>query len=125
SLAQSLRQESLAQISFYGPNGQLLGSTLAEPRALSSVQAAAVYRAQETGSLILPLQEQDINYNEIHSVWTLRNRQPEGVVGVALASSFLLQATQFTRTNALLLTSAAAVLVMLMGVMIARGITRP
>lgn len=124
-LADTLRQESLGQISIYDASGQLLGSTLAQPRPLTSLQAAAVFRSQESGSLVLPIQEDSISYNEINSVWQVRNGQPEGVVGVALASNFLLQATQFTRNNALLLTSASSVLVVLVGLWLAGSITRP
>lgn len=125
TLADTLRQESLGQISFYDANGQLLASTLGQPRSLSPVQAAAVFSSQESGSLILPIQDGSISYSEINSVWTVRNGQPEGVLGVALASNFLLQATQFTRNNTLLLTSASSVLVVLVGLWVAGSITRP
>lgn len=125
SLAASLREESLAQVSFYAQDGRLLASTLAVPRALTSVQAQALFRSQELGSLILPLEEDNITYNELNSVWEVRNGQEAGIVGVSLATNFLLQATQFTRTNVLLLTSASVVLVILVGLWVAGRITRP
>lgn len=125
SLAAALREESLAQVSFYRADGQVLASTLSQPRSLSSVQAGVVLSSQETGSLILPLQDGSVTYNEIQSVWTVRTGQAEGILGVSLATNFLVQATQFTRSNALLLTSATAVLVMLVGLWVAGRITGP
>lgn len=125
SLAASQREESLAQVSFYAADGQVLASTLSQPRPLTSVQASVIFSSQETGSLILPLQDGSVSYNEIHTVWTVRGNQAEGILGVSLATNFLVQATQFTRTNALLLTSASAALVMLVGLWVAGRITLP
>ncbi len=124
-LAGALREESLAQVSFYAADGQVLASTLTVPRPLTSVQAEAVFSSQQTGSLVTPLSDSGVSYNEIQSVWWVRNTQTQGVLGVSLATNFLLQATQFTRNNALLLTSASAVLVMLVGLWVAGRITQP
>jgi putative nucleotidyltransferase with HDIG domain len=125
SLAAALREESLAQVSFYAADGQLLASSLAQPRPLSSAQAQAVNRSEESGSLILPLAEERITYNELNSVWAVRDGQPAGIVGVSLATNFLVQATQFSRTNTLILTMASLVLVILVGVWLAGRITEP
>ncbi len=124
SLAGALREESLAQVSFYRLDGQVLASTLAEVRPLTNVQAEVVLSNQTSGSLILPLEDASISYSEIHTVWTVRS-QAEGIVGVSLATNFLLQATQLTRNNALLLTTGSAVLVMLVGLWVAGRITEP
>src|SRR5690606_13041279 len=125
SLAAALREESLAQVSFYSADGQLLASSLAQPRPLSSAQAQAVNRSEDSGSLILPLAEERITYNELNSVWSVRDGQPAGIVGVSLATNFLVQATQFSRTNTLILTMASLVLVILVGVWLAGRITEP
>src|SRR5690606_37264769 len=71
-LADDLRQESLGQISFYRPNGQVLASSLSQPRALTSVQAAEVLDTQASGSLILPLSDSSVSYNELLSAWQVR-----------------------------------------------------
>lgn len=124
SLANALREESLAQVSFYRTDGQVLTSTLAEARPLTNVQAEVVLSNQDSGSLILPLEDASISYSEIHTVWAVRG-QAEGIVGVSLATNFLVQATQLTRNNALLLTTGSAVLVMLVGLWTAGRITEP
>jgi putative nucleotidyltransferase with HDIG domain len=92
---------------------------------LTSQQAADVLANQDSSSLILPIEESGVSYNELIAAWQVRQGQDVGLIGSSLATNFLVQASQFSRSNTLVLTSAALLLVVIVGIAVARRITQP
>ncbi|MEX1247179.1 MAG: HD domain-containing phosphohydrolase [Anaerolineales bacterium] len=131
-VGQSVRQlvntahaETLAQLTLYTLDGHVFASTLAEPSVLDPEESFQVIARQQESSLTRGLRDSDINYNEILSSWQIRRGEDIGLAGVALPTAFLVQASQFTRQNTLLLMGGALLLVVLVGLVIAGGIARP
>ena len=125
SLAAQARAATLAQISFYTIEGEPLSSTLFEARNLPADLAEETLQRQDEASLTRSLQDSGINYNEIISPWEIRAQEDLGLMGVALPTAILVQASQFTRQNTLLLLGAALLLVVLVGMLVAGRIARP
>ncbi|MGH2582547.1 MAG: cache domain-containing protein, partial [Anaerolineales bacterium] len=125
NLASHLREETLAQLSFYSLDGELLASTFGEPRSVSSEESTAIIERQDEASLARVLRDSEIDYNELLSPWEARAGEDLGLLGVALPTNFLVQASQFSRSNTLLLTMLALLLVLVVGVFVARRITYP
>jgi putative nucleotidyltransferase with HDIG domain len=124
-LATEIRLETLAQLSFYTLEGETLVSTFQGDQALDPSQSALILDQQDQGSLARELEDSSINYRELLSAWEVRGGQDIGVVGVALPTSFITNATDTTRTNTLLLMGVAMLLVVLIGVVVAGRITQP
>jgi HD-GYP domain-containing protein (c-di-GMP phosphodiesterase class II) len=125
SLANTVRSETFAHLSFYTLLGQPLASTLQESGAVITEQAQELIDYAGEASLGRTFVDNSINYNEWVSLWQVREGQTMGLIGVSLPTHFLVQASQFTRNNTLLLTSLALLLVVLIGVFVAGRITRP
>jgi HD-GYP domain-containing protein (c-di-GMP phosphodiesterase class II) len=125
SIAAQLRTETLAQLTFYATDGRVLASTLLEPRALTSEQSQQVLVNQDTSSLTLPLSASDVDYNEFLSIWEVRGGQDLGVMGVANASTVLIEASQFTQRNTVLLISLTLLSVVVLGLWLSGRILRP
>ena len=124
-LADRNRAESLAHLTFYGVDGNILASTFVEPIGLTLATAEESLVRQDEANLTRSLQDSGLNYNEIVSPWEIRTGEDLGLVGVALPTAILVQASQFTRQNTLLLLSAAILLVVIVGVFVAGQIARP
>jgi len=124
-LTAQIRAETGGQLSFYSSDGQGLASTFSQSNSLSGAQAQEILVRQNEGSLIRPLEEGGLSYSELLSAWELRGGDDLGVMGVALPTHFIVQASQFTRNNILLLTSSTLFLVALVGLLVARRITGP
>jgi HD-GYP domain-containing protein (c-di-GMP phosphodiesterase class II) len=115
----------LAQLTFYALDGNALATTFGEAQAFTAAAAQEALDRQDEGSLTRTLVDTGINYNEILSPWEIRGGEDLGLVGVALPTTILVQAGQFTRQNTLLLLGATLLLVMLVGFVVAGRIARP
>jgi putative nucleotidyltransferase with HDIG domain len=124
NLAAQLREDTPAHISLYAPDGQVLASTFSQPLALTSDEAAEVF-SSELGSYTRALAVGTAQYNEVRAPWQVRASQPVGILGVALSSTPLVQASQLNRGSAAVLLLAAFFSVVVMGLVIANRITRP
>ncbi len=125
NLANRARTETLAQITFYDDQGNVLASTLIEPGVVNADEAGQLIALKGESSLTRNMADQGISYNEIISPWEVRGRQEIGLLGVALPPQFLVQAGQFTRENTLLLMVVALLLVVVVGLLVANYISRP
>jgi len=124
-LAQLLRQETLAQVTFYSLDGQPLSSTLSEGQTIEAERVQEALARQEEGSLLRSFQDSGIEYNELLAPLEVRAGEDIGLMGVALPTNFLVQTSQVTRTNTLLLMAVALILVVVVGMLVAGRITRP
>lgn len=125
TLVEQIRTETLAQISLYSDDGQLVASTLDDPQPVPVDQAEELAEQHGESSLTRHMDNAGLNYNEVISPWEIRGEQTLGFVGVALPPQFLVQASQFTRENTLLLMVGTLSLVVLLGVLLARQISGP
>ncbi len=135
TLVQQARQNTLAHTTFYDFNGQPLASTFLDPQALflPPESVSTVLAQQDQDSLRRPLSVASIKYSELVGPWEVRefsgsqgrNNNDLGLMGVALAETFLARPSQITRLQIFLLTTTAFLLVIILGVYVANRITRP
>ncbi len=127
TLLPAIKDEALADVTFYGLDGQVLGSTLAggassaaDAIAESGTRSAAAGIAGLRQSRRLGGRDFDILYEE------LRVRDETiGYLSVALPSSFISGATSNTRLVMMAVFGVATVAVLSIGLAIAHGVTRP
>lgn len=125
SLVRELREETLGQLTIYDFSGWPLSSTLRAPRALEIGEAQVVFEQQASGSIKRALTDEGLNYNELLIPFEVRGGQDLGLMGVALPTSLVVQTSSITRNNTFILMSLLLLLVMIVGTVVARRITRP
>jgi class 3 adenylate cyclase/CheY-like chemotaxis protein len=127
-LVRQMRQETLAQITIYGFDGTPLASTLFNPNEtfpLPAVQAFDVLQNQDHDSTLRDLQAASVSYTEILGPWEARWGDDLGILGVALAQSFIVHPSQFTRVQAVIFVALAFIGIIILGILLARRITNP
>ena len=143
SLARQNRQETLAQVSFYRPDGSLLVSTLLDTelvQPLSTTLAQDVLLRQDVESNVrnlttarTPMVDQQIrslfvasgNYSEILSPWEVRGGADLGIMGTSLAENSLMRPTLITRVQTFLIVAAAFLGVIIFGFLLGNQLTQP
>ncbi len=125
SLVRLLREETLGHLTVYDFSGNPLTSTLEEPNAIDSEQAQLIVAQQDQGSWQRRLTEAGHDYSELLTVFEVRSGEDLGLMGVALPTNFLVQTSQVTRGNTIILMSVALLLVIVVGAVVAGRITRP
>jgi adenylate cyclase len=128
TLAREMRRDTLAHTTFYSRDGQVLASTFSafgtRPPLMADLAAQAM-RAPEANSVVAPVTIGSLSYSEILGSWQARNGESLGLLGAALAQSFLIQASQVTRLQIFLLVTGAFILIIVIGLFLAARITRP
>lgn len=128
TLAREMKQEKLADVTFYNFDGQAIGSTIftsTETYPVTSAQIYDVITNQDQSSQTRELTISNVGYTELIGPWEVRGGADLGIMGVSLARSYLVTTSQFTRLQILLLILAAVVLVILVGFYLANLITSP
>ena len=139
TLVRQIRQDTLAHTSIYSLDGTPLASTLlafdTEPNIIEPQLVLDILERQVDSSLTRPINVASINYSEIVGPWqvreivetldTERSNNDLGLIGVALAESFLARPSQITRFQIFLLSAVAFALVIVTGFILANRITRP
>jgi putative nucleotidyltransferase with HDIG domain len=131
SLLQEMRRKTLAHITLYDTEGQVIATTFIDEPTLLSSQASTVIAHQDDGALRRDLEDlRDINvasldYAEILGPWEARYDADLGILGVALVKNFYVSPSLPTRVQIFLLVALALLLVLVMGVNLARYITTP
>ncbi|MEJ2350720.1 MAG: HD domain-containing phosphohydrolase [Anaerolineales bacterium] len=131
SLLEEMRRKTLAQITVYDAEGQVIATTFIDQPTLLPSQASTVIARQDDGALKRDLQNlRDINvanldYAEILGPWEVRYDADLGILGVALVKNFYVSPSLPTRVQIFLLVALALLLVLVMGVNLARYITTP
>ncbi len=130
-LAQEMRAETLAQITLYDLEGNLLTSTFLNPRALETGFAHTILENQETGIGRRDADNQrqllvfDISYQEMIVPWEGRAKADMGLLGISLARNNIVAVSFPTRLQIAVLAGSAFILIILVGVNIANTIARP
>ncbi len=125
ALARQIRSETLAQVSLYTGEGEILATTFFEGTPLAPETTAEV---KTRGSEISFLREVDIDgigYAELLGVWRARGDVDLGVIGTALPESFLIQTSSFTRLQIFAVATLGFLLVIYIGTYVANRITKP
>jgi putative nucleotidyltransferase with HDIG domain len=131
TLVRQIREETLAQVTVYSFEGQVIASTFVDPQPLQSTEANSIIDRQADSSLRRNMGVQrglninNIDYDEILGPWEIRGDIDLGIIGVAMPKTFLVSASNVTRIQIAILVSFALVLVILVGVNLATTITRP
>ncbi len=128
SVARQLSADTLSDVTFYDLQGQPLVSTLANGGGAGRVEQAqilATLTRQNQASPTRDLSISSVRYTEILGPWEVRGGNDLGVIGVALAQAYLIRTSNTTQVEIFLLVASAIFLVILVGVLLSRLITRP
>jgi adenylate cyclase len=129
SLVAQLRQDDLADVTIYSPDGQPLASTLSSGAdmvaPLTGHDAATLISRQDQTSLVRDMTLASNQYSEIIGPWEARNGEDLGLMGTALPRYFLQSTSQITRTQVFVLVALGLLLVVAVGIALANQITRP
>ena len=128
-LVKQLREETLAQITFYDFTGEVLASTFSTPFSVNSTLIDNIIQKQNDSSLIYSnnraISVRNIGYRELFSVWEVRGGEDLGVMGIALGESFLVSTTNVTRIQITVLAGLFFILVIIIGLYLSSIITKP
>ena len=139
NLVSRIRQDILAQVTIYDLSGLPLASSLLsfeqESLRLDEELVSTIITNKDHQSLTRPISIASINYTEIVGPLEVREfaepldvakgESSLGLVGVALAETFLARPSQVTRIQVFVLTSVAFLLVIGLGLYVANRITKP
>jgi adenylate cyclase len=127
-IVEQIRRDTLAHISIYGLDGTLLATTLFLYPGRTQLLADfldQVISQQDEESLIREFDLGSASYSEIIGVFEARGGTDLGIVGIALAHNFILRPTIMTALQTTILVVGAFLLIVLLGVLLARQITQP
>ena len=126
SIAGDVRRATLAQATIYDLQGTPLATTFLEDvDSLSQELVASVVQRQSEESYLRDLSVANIDYSEIIGTLEARGGDDIAVIGTSLPQTFLVQPSTTTRAQVFGLASAAFVVVIVAGVVVANRITRP
>jgi putative nucleotidyltransferase with HDIG domain len=129
TLARQLREETLAQITFYDPQGNVLSSTFSTPSPLTPEITKSLLEQQDTISLeretTRSVEQSYLGYRELLGVWEGRGDVDLGVLGVSLGESFIISTTTTTRFQIIVLGATTLLLVLFFGISVSLLLTKP
>jgi putative nucleotidyltransferase with HDIG domain len=128
TISRKIREESLSQVSLYGFSGNVYQSTFSQPIAIDEGTATKILENQDVQSLtrsFRDIQVSNIDYQEILGPWEIRDDEDIGLLGIALPKTFFVSPKRVTRLQITLLVGGALLMVIGMGVNLARIITQP
>jgi putative nucleotidyltransferase with HDIG domain len=130
TLVNQFREETLAQITLYDYEGQILASTFTTPLELADQEVRDVVLNQTQAAFIRSSSSRDVNvrnigYRELLTAWKARGDTNLGVLGVAVGDSFLVSTTRVTRLQITLMTGLLLLLVLIFGINLSILITHP
>lgn len=130
TLVRQVRENTLAQVTFYSFGGQPLASTYTNPITLDPATEQSVLVNQDTSSYRRNVSRRDLNmgelnYGEILGPWESRGGVDLGVIGSSLIKNVLVTASVPTRLEILLLITFTVFIILIVGFNLAGLITRP
>lgn len=131
TLVKHLREQTLAQITLYDPQGRVLASSFPEPKALIPQQAEQILDLQNTSSYRRSQDEGrrqvevlNTGYDELLGPWKARGADL-GLTGVALFKNVLVNPSMPTRVYLIALVTVAFAVIIVLGLFIANLVTNP
>ena len=124
-LIADIRRETLAQVTIYDLDGEIITSTLSRQIPLTEEETADVIGHQADASVLRKIELIDIGYQEILYAFEVREKVDLGIMGMALSTDFIKEANQGIRVQVFVLVTILLFMTILTGILIARMITRP
>lgn len=124
-LLVEFRAQTLSQVTIYDFDGSVFSSTLIDPPAVEPGIVDRVINNQDLETINREYTISDIGYKENLSVWEIRNRTDYGLLGIASQTKYLSETAQTTRQNIFVLVALTLLFIFLVGISIARLITKP
>jgi HD-GYP domain-containing protein (c-di-GMP phosphodiesterase class II) len=117
----------LAQVSLYTEDGQVLASSFPYPPASLSPELPYIIFAlqDEISSKIREFSISNLGYFEILGPWEVRGDRDLGIIGASLRENFIVKHSPTTRMQITFVIALALFLVILIGLNLAKTITRP
>lgn len=131
SIAENIRTNTFAQVTFYDMSGDVLSSTLPFPAKLTSDSVALTIAQKNDASKKRQLLDQrvfetsNLSFSEILGAFEVRGDTNLGVLGIALSRNILVQTSTTSRWQIFLLVFIVNFLILLIGINLANRITRP
>ena len=124
-LVNAIQRETLADTSFYLLDGGQSISTFEDDMPLEGGLMNLLIESSEQGSATRPTQQGAVAYTELLIPAKVRGGEVIGFLGVALPNSFISLTSSITRGDTLLLIGIVLVVVVAVGIIVARVITGP
>lgn len=124
-LLVEFRSQTLSQVTIYDFDGKVFSSTLIDPPAVDPEIVDRVINNQELETINREFTISDIGYKENLSMWEIRNRIDYGLLGIASQTKYLSETAHTTRQNIYILVALTLLFIFLVGISIARLITKP
>ena len=128
-----MHEKVLAQVTLYSYNGEVLASSFPYyPDPLAKNLPSAVFSFQnETKSKVRHFEEKrelsisNLGYFEILGPWEVRGDRDLGIIGASLRENFIVKHSPTTRIQITFVIALALLLVIMIGLNLAKTITRP
>ena len=124
-LLVEFRAQTLSQVTIYDFEGNVSSSSLIDPPPVDSEIVNRVVDNQDQETINREFEISDIGYKENLSVWEIRNRTDFGILGIASQTKYISETAQTTRQNIFILVALTLFLIFIVGISIARLITKP
>lgn len=128
SLVHQIRQDTLAQVSLYDLDGNILATTLLVQEELNPIDSdliPPVLENQDKESHIRNVSIASIDYTELLGPWEVRQGEDLGIVGTSLAQNYLARPRMLTSIQISLIVIIAVIGVITLGVFLAYQVTGP
>ncbi|MCD6475229.1 MAG: HD domain-containing protein [Anaerolineaceae bacterium] len=130
-ITRKIRETTLAQITLYNHEGEILSTTLINPVPLNSAVTGEVLEKQDDYSVLLSEKERreisssGIDYDELLGPWEIREDADIGILGTALVKSFIVTFSTSTITQTIFFLVLSIIFIVLIGVFVSEYITHP
>lgn len=125
-IVQQIREVTLAQVSIYEFEGQVVATTfLEESPRLPPLIVTDTLNRQDYHSYVRNFEVASIPYGEIIGPLELRIGADAAVIGTSLPQSFLVSASSVTRMQIVVVGAVSIGLVVLIGILLANRISKP
>ncbi|RPJ25516.1 MAG: HAMP domain-containing protein, partial [Chloroflexi bacterium] len=125
-IVEKIREETLAQATIYDTTFIPISTTLIElPPTPTDIKPETVLKNKEAQTPVRDINISTLTYREALSAWEIRDGEDIGILGTALVTDFLVEASQLTRLNVILEILVAITAAILLGIFLSRVITQP
>jgi adenylate cyclase len=128
TIVQSIREDTLAQVSLYDNNGYPIASSIypsTDVLPLSNDLAIDILGEQDRSSNFRPLTVGSMNYTEVLGPLEIRGGEDQGIMGISLPQNYIFHPSTITRIWAYAIISIAFLGIGAVGILLARQITLP
>ncbi len=125
SIVEEINAATLAQTTAYDTEFNPISSTFPEFPSRPDMEPEIVLKNKTAQTMFRDVNVSRRNYTEALSAWEIRGGENIGILGTALPTNFIVQASRLTRWNVILQIFVAIAAAILLGVFLSGVITRP